>query len=196
MIYVAGAFALLMSALSLVGQAQTTMRVRGTISEFDGKVLTVKSREGKDLQFKVGDNLTVTGAKAITLADLKPGALVGATAVRSNDGKLVARAIHTIPPTARLGHLEWDLEPGASMTNANIAKTVKAIKGHELTLEYPGGSQTIWVDDGTPIVTYVPADRSLLKPGSYVLFTAQVAADGSYLVERIQATMGAVKPPQ
>ena len=82
------------------------------------------------------------------------------------------------------------------MTNANIAKAVKSTSGHELTLEYKGGSQTIQVPDGTPIVMTVAADRALLQPGTYIFTIAQVAADGTMTTQRIQAEKDGVKPPQ
>jgi len=82
------------------------------------------------------------------------------------------------------------------MTNANVAAVVTASGGHELTLEYKGGSQKILVPEGTPIVITVPADRSLLVPGTYVLLAAQVASDGTMTALRIQASKDGVRPPQ
>ena len=63
------------------------------------------------------------------------------------------------------------------MTNANVASVVKSAGGNELTLEYKDGSQKILVPDGTPIVDFVPGDRSLLVPGATIYAVAQ-AADG------------------
>jgi len=189
---------LLCSLLALAcgaADAQTNARIRGTITAFDGKVLAVKSRDGKDLKLQFPESGTVAAAKAITLADLKPGDYVGVTSIRK-DGVLMAREVHTIPRTVPEGHIPWDLEPESSMTNANVAKTVKSVSGHELTLEYKSGTQTIQVPDGTPIVTTVPADRSLLTPGTYVFISAQVAADGALTALRIQAAKDGVKPPQ
>ena len=176
--------------------AQTNVRVRGTVTGLEGDTLLVKSREGKDLRLRLADNLTVAGAKAIMLADLKPGDYVGTTTTRDSEGRLVAREVHTIARTVPEGHGPWDLEPNSSMTNANIARTVKAAKGHELTLEYKGGSQTVLVPDGVPIVTTVPADRSLLVPGAYVFIAAQAAPDGALTALRIQASKDGVRPPQ
>jgi hypothetical protein len=175
--------------------AQTNMRIRGTVTAFDGKVVSVKSRDGKDLTLQFPENGVVVAAKAITLADLKPGDYVGVTSIRK-EGVLTAREVHIIPRTAAEGHTPWDLEPESSMTNANIAKAVKSTSGHELTLEYKGGSQTIQVPDGVPIVMTVPAERSLLTPGTYIFTVAQVAADGTMTTARIQAAKDGVKPPQ
>lgn len=48
--------ALLFSALALMSAAalaQNAVRVRGTITTFDGNVLSVKSREGQDLKIEL-----------------------------------------------------------------------------------------------------------------------------------------------
>src|SRR5258706_12721882 len=60
-----------------VAQAQTRMFVRGTITSLDGDVLSVKSRDGKDLKINLAPKFGVRYAKALTLADIKPGDFVG-----------------------------------------------------------------------------------------------------------------------
>jgi hypothetical protein len=187
--------------LSLLGiatvsvHAQSTLRVRGTISEFDGSVLSVKSRDGKDLKLKLADNATIAAAKAMTLSDLKPGDYVGATTRSGPDGARVAVEIHTLAPTTPEGHIPWDLEPESMMTNANVA-SVESAGGQYVTLQHKGGSQKILVPAGTPIVTNTPADRSYLKRGEYIFSIAQVGADGLMTVQRVQVSRDGVRPPQ
>jgi NADPH:quinone reductase-like Zn-dependent oxidoreductase len=130
------------------------------------------------------------------VADLKPGDYVGVTAVRGADGAPVAREVHTIARTVPEGHGPWDLEPGSTMTNATIDAPVAASGNRELTLKYKGGSQTIRIPDGIPIVTQVPADRSYLKPGEYVFVSARKEPDGSLTALRVQVSKDGVKPPQ
>jgi hypothetical protein len=190
----AGAFAL---SAGLAAAQQKSQRIRGTITAFDGTTLSVKSREGADLAIELSEKATVATAKAITLADLKQGAYVGATTLKRADGTLIALEVHTLPPTAAPGHRPWDLEPGSMMTNANIESVVQAVGGQELTLAYKDGSQKILVPPGTPIVTSVAADRSFLRPGEYVWLNANVGADGKLTFSgRIQVSHGGVKPPQ
>lgn len=177
--------------------AQTTQRIRGTITAFEGNVLSVKSRDGKDLTIELTEKASVATAKALTLADLKPGDYVGSTTRKRADGVLVALEVHTLPSTVREGHIPWDLEPDTMMTNANIASLVQSAGGQELVLEYKDGSQKILVPSGTPIVTTDPADRTALKPGEYVFLTANVGADGKMTMSgRIQVSKDGVKPPQ
>ncbi|HLQ26388.1 MAG TPA: DUF5666 domain-containing protein [Acidiferrobacterales bacterium] len=192
--------ALFFGALALMSAAadaqQTNVRVRGTITAVDGNVLSVKSRDGKDLKLQLVDNTTVAAAKAITLADLKLGDYVGSTSIKRPVGTLVAREVHTIARTVPEGHGPWDLEPGSMMTNANVGEITQTANGRELTLKYKDGTQKILVPEGTPIATTVPADRSFLVPGEYVFVTARVEADGKMTALRIQVSKDGVKPPQ
>jgi hypothetical protein len=175
---------------------QKTQRIRGTITAFDGTMLSVKSRDGQDLVIELGEKASVAAAKAITLADLKPGDYVGTTTTTRADGAQVAVEVHTIPRTVREGQVPWDLLPGSMMTNASIESVVQAAGGQELTLVYKEGSQKILVPPGTPIVTTVSADRSFLKPGEYVWLNAEVGADGKLTFSgRIQVSKDGVRPP-
>jgi len=194
------ATAVLLTLASTLAEAQTPMRIRGTITGLEGNVLSVKARDGKDLKINLADNLTVSGTKAITLADIKPGDYVGSAALKRPDGTLVALEVHLFPPAlrgvVREGHTPWDLEAGSTMTNATLKAVVQAAGGREITLEYQGGSQRILVPDGVPMATSVPGDRSLLVPGAYVFMVAQVAPDGKLSAARIQVSKDGVKPPQ
>jgi hypothetical protein len=190
----AGAFAL---SAGLADAQQKTQRIRGTITAFDGKMLSVKSRDGADLSIELREKASVATARAITLADLKKGDYVGSTTVQDSYGVLVAHEVHRLPRTVKEGHRPWDLLPNSMMTNANVATVARAADGNELTLEYSGGSQKILVPPGTPIVETTPADRSFLKPGEYVFLNADVGADGRLsTAARIQVSHGGVKPPQ
>lgn len=183
---------------SSMASAQNTLRVRGTISDFDGTVLSVKSREGENLKLQLTESTTVSYPKAVKLSEIKPGDYIGTTATPDSEGRLVAREVHLFAETARgsgEGHFSWDMEPRSTMTNANLTKMVTAANGQELTLEYKGGTQKILVPEGVPVVTAVPGDRSLLQPGVYVFISVRVAVDGSMTATRIQASKDGIKPP-
>lgn len=183
---------------SSMASAQNTLRVRGTISDFDGTVLSVKSREGENLKLQLTESTTVSYPKAVKLSEIKPGDYIGTTATPDSEGRLVAREVHLFAETARgsgEGHFSWDMEPRSTMTNANLTKMVTAANGQELTLEYKDGTQKILVPEGVPVVTAVPGDRSLLQPGVYVFISVRVAADGSMTATRIQASKDGIKPP-
>jgi hypothetical protein len=176
--------------------AQTSMRVRGTITSIDGDVMSVKARDGSDLKLQLPDNVAVTVAKAYKFEDIKRGDYVGATTVLGAEGTLTALEVHYIPPTVPDGHGPWDLQPGSMMTNANVDSIVTGTGKRELTLQYKGGSQTMRVPDTTPIVRAVPGARADLVPGEYIFAAVQVAADGKMTAPRIQVSKDGVRPPQ
>jgi hypothetical protein len=187
---------LVLATIGSVAHAQVSQRVRGTITSVEGDVLSVRTREGKPVQIKLGDKAVVAAAKAIELGDLKPGDYVGTTTRKRSDGALVAVEVHTLPRTAKPGHMAWDLEPGSMMTNGTVGTVAQSAGARELKLDYQGGAQTVIVPPGTPIVTTVPADRSALRPGEYIFTTAQAAADGTLVAQRITVSRDGVRPPQ
>jgi hypothetical protein len=73
--------------------AQAPTRVRGTITSLDGDVLSVKSREGKDLKIQLAPDAQVALTKKASAADFKTGAYVGVTSVKGPDGRLVAQRV-------------------------------------------------------------------------------------------------------
>lgn len=182
-----------------VADAQTTMRVRGTIAAFEGNVLSIKAREGKDLKVELTEKAAVAAVQAVKLSDIKPGDAVGSATRRRPDGTLVALEVHVFPadrPIPSEGHRPWDLEPGSMMTNARVTAVVQATDGRELTLTYKDGSQKILVPEGVPVVSAVAADRSLLKPGEYVFLIADVSADGKLTASgRVQVSKDGIRPP-
>jgi hypothetical protein len=133
------------------------------------------------------------------MSDIKQGSFVGVTAIQKGPGTpLQAREVHLFPEAQRgtgEGHYDWDLEPGSSMTNANVDAIVNTNNGKELTLSYKGGSQKIIVPQGVPIVTFKPADKSVLKAGAQVFIITQQAADGSLTAQRILIGKDGMKPP-
>lgn len=182
--------------LSTVADAQTTARLRGTITAVEGNMLSVRSREGENLALQMPDNVAVAVAKAIRFEDIKQGDYVGATTRRQPDGSMVAIEVHYLPPTAAAGQTPWDLEPGSTMTNASVTASVAATGARELTLDFKRGSQKISVPESAALVRAVPGSRADLKPGEYVFAIVQKGADGKLTAPRIQVSKDGVKPPQ
>ncbi len=193
-IRIASALAVL-ALVATTADAQTPMRVRGTITAIDGNVLSVKSRDGKDLKVHVADDVGVTVTKAIKFEDIKQGDYVGSATTKRADGALVALEVHYVPPQVPSGHIPWDLEPGSMMTNGNVEAMVAATGTRELTLKYKDGMQKILVPEGVPLVRAVPGNRADLRPGEYIWTGAQVAPDGKITAARIQVSKDGVKPP-
>ena len=197
---------IIVSSLVLASAAAQTpgpSRVRGTITSLDGNVLSVKSREGKDLKIELAANATFAYMKKVDLADIKPGTPLGTTAVKDKDGKLVARELHLFNPDKPIpneGHRAWDTEPNSTMTNGSVTNMasakVAATNGRELTLKYKDGEQQVLVPPGIPIVMAVEGDRSLVKPGETAFIAVKLGADGKLTAMRVQVSKDGVKPPQ
>jgi len=194
---------LLVACLLLTGTvvsagAQAPARVRGTVTGLEGSVLSVKTREGKDVKIHLADKFGVSAAKAITFADIKPGDFVGPASRKRADGSLEAISVQLFPAALRgvvpEGHTPWDLEPGSLMTNSTVAKIAQVPSGRELTLEYPGGTQKVFVPEGVPMFTTVPGDRSLLVPGATIFTIARPGPDGQLTTARVTVSKDGVKP--
>ena len=176
--------------------AQKNINIRGTVTAFDGKVISVNSREGGAVKVELPDNVAVAGTKAITLADVKPGMPLGVTTIKRADGEIVAIDIRPIPPTAALGLSPFDLQPGSTMTNATLEGQVQSTSGAELTLNYKSGMVKVMVPPGTPMSQAIPGNRSDIKPGETIFIAVRVGDDGKFTAARVQVSTNGVKPTQ
>jgi len=59
------------------------------------------------------------------------------------DGTIVSLEVHYLPPNGPPGHTQWDLQPGSTMTNANVEAIVQSAGHRELALTYTDGAQNI-----------------------------------------------------
>src|SRR5438132_982090 len=187
---------LLLAFAACTAFAQTNVRVRGTITALNGDVLTVKSRDGRDIQLHLTPDAQVVTAKKTTLAEMGPNAYVGVTSVKGPDGRMVAKEVHAIGPQVPQMHGAWDSTPNSMMTNANIAAIAQTGGGNEITLKYKDGEQKIVVTPETEVVTFVPGTRADLKPGETIFSGARVEGDGKFMAARVAVSKDGVKPPQ
>lgn len=187
---------LLLALATATVYAQTNVRVRGTITALKGEVLSVKSRDGRNVQLQLSPDTQVVTAKKTTLAEMGPNAYVGVTSVKGPDGRMVAKEVHAIGPQVPQMHGPWDSTPNSMMTNANITSAAQTSGGNEITLKYKDGEQKILVTPETEIVTFVPGSRADLKPGETIFSVARVEADGKFVAPRVAVSKDGVKPPQ
>ncbi len=117
--------ALAAAVLSAAASAQTsTVRVRGTIEQVDGPVLTVKARDGATLKVKLTGDVKVVAMVKAQLPDIKPGSFVGSTAMPQADGHWQAVEVHIFPEAMRgtgEGDRPFDYRPKSTMTNGTVA---------------------------------------------------------------------------
>ena len=180
------AFVLVFALGCVASHAQPT-RVRGTVSGFDGKVLSVKDAGGAPVQIQVREKTEIVFTQPITLAEIKAGDFLGVTSVKRPDGTLTAYEVRRFPKPLNPGHRPFDGRDDQTMTNATVGATVQSASGRELTMTYEGGSQKIVVPENASISALVPGTPKQLVPGAPVNLTM----DAERVALRIQ-----VGPPK
>ncbi|PJG50518.1 hypothetical protein CVM73_35980 [Bradyrhizobium forestalis] len=183
---------------ALAQKAPVPTRVRGTIESVNGDTMQVKSRSGEEVKLHLASDVNVSGITKISLADIKPGSFVGATTVPGPDGSQNAVEVHVFPEDMRgtgEGSRPWDLKPNSSMTNATVAESVVGNDGHTLLVKYRDGEKKVFVADNTPVVTFVPGDKSDLKTGAKVIAFMKQLPDGSFEANRVSVGRDGLTPP-
>ena len=183
---------------AMAQQSPTPSRVRGTIEAVDGDVLAVKSRSGEDFRLHMPGDMRVVGIVKIALSEIKVGSFIGATTVPGPDGSNNAIEVHVFPEDMRgtgEGSRPFDLRPNSTMTNATVAETVAGNDGHTLLVKYKDGEKKVLVSPDTPVVTYVPAEKSELKAGAKIIAFFKKQPDGSYEANRISVGLNGLTPP-
>ena len=174
------------------------VRVRGTIDRIDGDVYVVKARGGAELKVKLAANAMVVALIKASLADIKQGTYVGVAGMPQTDGSQKALEVHIFPEAMRGtgdGHRGWDLQPSSTMTNGNVEQAAASSDGQTLTLKYKEGEKKILVRADTPIVAFVPGEKSELKPGASIFISAATKQpDGTLQTPRINVGRGVAAP--
>jgi hypothetical protein len=193
-------------AVTSASAQQKNIRVRGTIEQVDGPVLTIKSRDGDTLKVKMADDAKVVALVKASLADIKPGSFVGSTAMPGEDGRWKAVEVHIFPEEMRgtgEGDRPYDYKPKSTMTNGTVnalAKrkvngAVENAEGATLTLNYKDGEKQIDVTPATVIVIYAPGSKDELKSGAKIYIPAATRQeDGTLVTARVNVGRG-VTPP-
>jgi hypothetical protein len=183
---------------AIAQQPPTPSRVRGTIEAVDGDMLDVKSRAGEEVKLHMTGDIKVVGITKIALTDIKVGSFIGTTTVPGPDGANNAVEVHVFPENMRgtgEGSRPYDLKPNSSMTNATVEQSVVGNDGHTLNIKYKDGEKKVLVSPETPVVTYVPADKTDLKPGAKVIAFMKKLPDGSFETNRVSVGRDGLTPP-
>jgi hypothetical protein len=186
------------SLYAIAQQPPTPSRVRGTVEGVAGDELAVKSRGGEAVKLRMTGDTQVVGITRIAMADIKVGSFIGATTVPGSDGSQNALEVHVFPESMRgtgEGSRPYDLRPNSTMTNATVTETVEGNDGQTLMVKHKDGEKKVVVSPDTPIVTYVPADKSELKPGAKVIAFIKKLPDGSLETNRVSVGRDGLTPP-
>ena len=178
--------------------APAPVRIRGEVVSIDAATLIVHRPNADDARIDLKPDVAVGAVKNVKLADVKSGAYVGAASVPDANGNQVAREVLVFPEAMRgnsEGHYDWDLLPGSKMTNANVDTVVDRNDGRTLTLSYKGGTKTVVVPAGTPVVTFTDATRADIQPGRKVFVIASSSGANRYEARRVIVEKDGVAPP-
>lgn len=197
--FTCGVAAVAFVALMQPAYAQEPLvRVRGTVERVDEGLYIIKARNGGEVKVKLADNAMVVALVKASLADVKQGSYIGVSGMPQPDGSQKCLEIHVFPDAMRGtgdGHRPWDLQPSSTMTNGAVEQTSASADGQVLTLKYKDGEKKIVVGADCPIVSYLPGDKSELKPGAAIFIAgAQKQPDGTLLTPRVNVGRG-VAPP-
>ena len=172
--------ALLLAAGAAIA-AEPPPRTRGTIERLDGDTLTLATRGGQKATFKLMPDTRIVGAIDAQLGAIKPDTYIGTSAAPQPDGTLKAIEVHVFPESMRGtgdGHYPWDLDGANTMTNGAVG-ALAGTSGRTMTVKYQGGERKVVVPEGTPVVAFEPADRSIVKPGARAFGGDDKGADGT-----------------
>jgi hypothetical protein len=160
-------------------------------------MLTVTSRDGKDVQITLAPDWRVIAVLPAKLDDIKPGTFIG-TAASGPENDQRALEVVVFPEAMRgtaEGHYGWDLQPGSSMTNGNVDGEVAAANGRQLTVSYKGGSTKITVPPDVPVVELAPGDKSIVVPGAKVFVPGRRDAGGGIGAGAVLVGKEGITPP-
>jgi len=191
--------------------AAPPQHIRGTIASASAASFTVTTMAGP-VTVAIGPKTGVAGATAGSTADITPGTFLGIASVPSA-GPNRALEVVVFPNSMRgtgEGDYPWDLSAGAmhhsTMTNGTVAMpaahstmtnaTVGTMSGSSekrITMNYKGGSRTIVVPAGAPVVRVAPGSKKLLVPGSavFVIATSTAKPTALFVIVGVNGT----KPP-
>jgi len=196
---VAGIGAGFVGAGTSAANAADNVRVRGSVSSFDGSMLTVKTREGDVDVITLLPGWNLSGVAKASADDIKAGDFVGIASVPTAEGGDGALEVVIFPAALKgtgEGSRPWDLRPNSSMTNGTVANAVTGVTGRTVTLTYDDGQEKkISIPEGTPIVTFAPASPKDLVPGATVFVPSERGADGALTSSRVVVGSHGVIPP-
>jgi hypothetical protein len=204
-------FPSLLAALSLfaassylgaqVSPTGSPVTVRGKITHVTGDTVSVGAAGG-EARVQLSASAAIRREISIELSDITPGMYLGTTAEKQPDGIFRASEVHVFSEDQRgtgEGHRPSSSAPNSTMTNANVEKVeesvVQNVKGRMMALKYNGGEVRVFVPPDIPLVSRVPGNREMLKPGVEVTIRATRAPDGSISAGEITIRAAGAKLP-
>jgi hypothetical protein len=175
-----------------------TQPLRGSIISSTSTSLTVKTADGA-MTVQLGPKSKFVDAGPGSIDDIAPGKFLGIGSVPGS-GFNRALEVSVFADSMRgTGEGDYPWDPGtrprhSTMTNGTVAApkshsmmtnaTVGAISGSAqktITMNYKGGSRTLVIPTGTPVIRVAPGTKALLAVGKPVFIIATKAPAPSAL---------------
>jgi hypothetical protein len=171
---------------STPAQAQTAMRISGTVEKLDGNLVALSLSRGISLVVRLDSDPRVNSVAKGSGSDLKEGSQVSIQAKSGQSGDLIATQIILFAP----GSNRPDAEPGPDNAQrvATIKKTDASPEGPVLTTADKDGDRKITIGPDTAIWIARAARITDIKVGSAITMTGVKRENGSFQV--LRATVG------
>jgi hypothetical protein len=139
-----------------LARAQEPIRVRGTIERIEGPLFVLKTRYGAEVKLTLAENPECVAVVKSTVADIKPGMLVGTTGKLQPDGSRSVAELHVFS----------DVKGIIGEGNSAIVEQVRANgEEHEITTKENDLEKKIIISTKLPVTTFVEGARTELKLG-------------------------------
>jgi len=175
------------------GQPPAT-NIRGTITAFDGTVLSVHTRGGSDVTVTIPATANIAVATTFSLAEVKPGQKLAVVTLGQADGSTVALNIRPLPAQVPGSSSPYDLQPGSVMNNAAVDQVVSTDGGQQITLDTKSGPLLVQVVPQTSMTQTAAGTRDDLKVGEMVFAGARPDAAGTLVANRVEVGKNGVEP--
>lgn len=213
-------FAIGFAAAALFTQplrSDENLRLQGTVSQFDGNYLTLKTNSGKSVLISVRPETRILHSRTMSLSDLKSGDFVASLSLRDSSGKLHAIGLRVSQNSAeRSGEGQYPVasDPTRIVTDGTVSAI--SVPDGKISLSFHGsssaadgvctgratldgsgctGSADLFVARGVPIVAISTGDTTLLRGGAIVSVAATTDVSKSIFASTVIVERDA-KPDQ
>jgi hypothetical protein len=214
-------FAICFAAAALVARParsdDNSVRLHGTISQFDGNYLTLKADSGKSIVVSTPPETRIFHSRTLSLSAIRVGDVVASLSMKDATGRLHAlglRVFETSVEVSSEGQYPMLSDPSRVMTDGTVS-AVSASSG-TLSLSFHGvaasasgdctgrappgssgctGSADLVVARGVPIVAISSGDTTLLRAGAIISVAATVGPSATLVSTAITVERDA-KPLQ
>jgi hypothetical protein len=175
-----------------------SQQIRGTVASSTATSLTVNTADGS-VTLQLGAKVAFVNAVPGSVADIAPGKFLGVGSAPGNGPNRALEVTVFADSMRGTGEGDYPWNPGTGtqhsmMTNGTVSTpkshsmmtnaTVGTISGageKTIVMNYTGGSRTLIVPAGTPVVRVSPGTKALLVAGNPVFVVATKAAPPSAL---------------